>query len=65
MSWRVVTVTNRCKLEHRLDYLICRGEETVKIHLSEISVLIVETPAVAITASLMCELVRRKIKVVF
>lgn len=65
MSWRVVTVTNRCKLEHRLEYLVCRGEETVKIHLSEISVLIVESTAVSITASLMCELTRRKIKVIF
>lgn len=65
MSWRVVTVTNRCKLEHRLDYLVCRGEETVKIHLSEISVLIVESVAVAVTASLLCELTRRKIKVIF
>lgn len=65
MSWRVVTITGRCKLEHRLDYLVCRGEETKKIHISEISVLIVENTAVAITASLMCELIKRKIKVVF
>ena len=50
MSWRVVTINSRCKLEHRLDYLICRGEETTKIHLSEISVLIVESTAIAITA---------------
>lgn len=65
MSWRVVTVSGRCKLEHRLDYLVCRGEETKMIHLSEISVLIVENTAVAITASLMCELTRHKIKVIF
>ncbi|MCM1043369.1 MAG: type II CRISPR-associated endonuclease Cas1 [Corallococcus sp.] len=65
MSWRVVTITNRCKLEHRLNFLVCRGEETIKIHMSEISTLIVENTAVAITASLMCELVRRKIKVIF
>ncbi len=65
MSWRVVTVTNRCKLEHRLDYLVCRGEETVKIHMSEISIVIVESTAVAVTASLLCELTRRKIKVIF
>ena len=65
MSWRVVTVTNRCKLEHRLDYLVCRGEETVKIHMSEISIVIVERTAVAVTASLLFELTRRKIKVIF
>lgn len=65
MSWRVVTVSSRCKLEHRLDYLICRGEDTVKIHMSEIAVLIVESTAVAITAALMCELIKRKVKVIF
>lgn len=65
MSWRTVTVSSRCKLEHRLDYLVCRGEETVKIHMSEISVLIVESTAVAITSALMCELIKRKIKVIF
>lgn len=65
MSWRIVTVASRCKLEHRLDYLVCRGEETVKIHMSEISVLIVESTAVAVTASLLCELTRRKVKVIF
>lgn len=65
MSWRVVTVTERCKLELRLDYLVCRAEEVKKIHISEISVLIVESTAVAITASLMCELIKRKVKVIF
>lgn len=65
MNWRVVTVTERCKLEHRLEYLVCRGEKTTKIHLSEISVLIVESTGVSITASLLVELTRRKIKVIF
>lgn len=65
MSWRVVTINSRCKLEHRLEYLVCRGEETVKVHLSEISVLIVENTAVSVTAALLCELTKRKIKVIF
>lgn len=65
MSWRVVTVNSRCKLECRLNYLVSRGEQTIKVHLSEIAVLIVENTAVSITASLLCELNKRKIKVIF
>lgn len=65
MSWRVVTVASRCKLECRLNYLVSRGEQTIKVHLSEIAVLIVENTAVSVTASLLSELVKRKIKVIF
>lgn len=65
MSWRVVAITQRAKLDLRLNYLVIRGEQTVRIHLSEISTLIIETTAVSITTALMCELVKRKIKVVF
>jgi len=66
MSWRVVIVANRAKLEFKLNYLVIRSEETVrKVFLGEISVLIIESTAVALTAALLCELVKRKIKVVF
>lgn len=27
MSWRVVIISKRCKLEYKLGYMICRGEE--------------------------------------
>lgn len=30
MSWRVVVITKRCKLEYKLGYLICRGEQLKK-----------------------------------
>ena len=65
MSWRVVAITRRCKLDLRLNYLVIRGEETLRIHLSEISTLIIETTTVSITAALLCELTKRKIKVIF
>ena len=45
--------------------LVIRGKETARIHLSEIGFLLIESTAVAITTSLLCELVERKIKVVF
>lgn len=36
MSWRVVVVRGRCKLEYKLGYLVCRGEEVKKLFLNEI-----------------------------
>ena len=37
----------------------------MKIHLSEILLLLIESTAVSLTASLLCELTKRKIKVIF
>lgn len=65
MSWRTVVISKRAKLEYQLGYLIVRSEEITKIHLSEISTLIIETTAVSLTAVLLVELGKRKIKVVF
>lgn len=65
MSWRVIVVSNRAKLDLRLNYLVVRGETTTQIHLGEISVLLIESTAVSITSALLCELVKRKIKVIF
>jgi len=65
MSWRVVVVTGRCKLEQKLGYLVCRGTETKKVFIQEISTLIIESTAVSITAALMCELTNNKVNVIF
>ena len=66
MSWRVVTVSSIAKLDYKMDYLVVRTQETVKkIHLSEISVLAIESTAVSLTAYLLCELTKRKIDIVF
>lgn len=66
MSWRTVIVTKPSKLDYSLDYLVVRDvETTVRIHLSEISVLIIENTASSITCALMSRLVAKKIKVIF
>ena len=65
MGWRVVVAENRCKLEYKMGYLVCRGEETKKVFLDEIDTLIVESTAVAVTGVLLAELIKRKINVVF
>lgn len=65
MSWRTVVITKTAKLDLQLGFLVVRGEETTKIHLSELGTLLIETTAVSITASLLAELCKRKIKVIF
>lgn len=66
MSWRVVSVSSRAKLDYKMDYLVVRTDESTKrIHLSEISVLMIESTAVSLTAYLLCELSKRKIDIVF
>lgn len=65
MSWRTIVITKRAKLDLQLNNMVIRNDSIVKINLSEISVLIIETTAVSITVSLLSELTKRKIKVIF
>lgn len=65
MSWRTVVVSKSAKLDYQMGYMVVRQEETTKIFLNEISTVLIETTAVSITGSLMCELIKNKIKVVF
>lgn len=65
MSWRTVVISKRAKLDLHLNHMVVRGEETTKIFLGDISVLIIETTAVSITACLLNELIKQKIKVIF
>ena len=65
MSWRTVVITKRAKLDLEIGYMVVRSNDTVKIHLSELSTVLIESTAVSLTASLLCELAKRKIKVIF
>lgn len=65
MGFRIVVIKNRAKMEVRLNSLIIRGEQEKKIFLDEINTLIVQSTAVSLTASLLCELMKRNVKVVF
>lgn len=58
-------ISRRAKLDYQLGYLVVRSEETTKIHLGEISTLLIESTAVSITTALLSELTKKKIKVVF
>lgn len=65
MSWRTVVVSSSAKLDYQLGYLVVRKDTTVKIHISEISLLMIESTAVSLTAALLNELTKKKIKVIF
>lgn len=65
MSWRIVVISKRAKLEYQMGYLVVRTEEITKIYLNEISTLLIESTAVSLTAGLLSELVKKKIKVIF
>ena len=65
MSWRIVVITNRAKLDYKVGCMEIRTDKITKIHLSEISTLVIESTAVSITTSLISELVKKKIKIIF
>ena len=53
MSWRTVVITKTSKLDYSMGHLVVRDvESTVKVHISEISVLVIESTAVSVTAAL-------------
>lgn len=65
MSWRTVVISSSAKLDYQMGYMVVRREDTVKIHISEINILVIETTAVSMTAALLSELTKKKIKVIF
>lgn len=65
MSWRTIVISKRAKLDLQLGYMVVRSEEITKIVLSEISIILIESTAVSLTTSLLAELSKRKIKVIF
>ncbi len=65
MSWRTVVVASSAKLDYQLGYLVVRKEDVTKIHINEIAMVIIESTAVSLTAALLSEMMKRKIKVIF
>lgn len=65
MSWRTVVIASRCKLDYKMGFMVVRSEETKKIFLDEIAILLIENPAVSFTGCLLEALIKKKIKVIF
>lgn len=66
MSWKTVVISKRSKLDFKMNYMVVRNDEsTIKVYLDEINILIIENTAVSLTAALLNELNKHKIKVIF
>lgn len=65
MSWRTVVVSSSAKLDYQMGYLVVRKDTTTKIHMGEIRTLMIESTAVSLTAALLSELIKKKVKVIF
>lgn len=65
MGFRIVIIKSRAKLECRLNSLIIRRESEQKIYIKEINTLIIESTAVSLTVSLLCELIKNDVKIIF
>lgn len=66
MAFRNIIISNRCKLEYSLNYLVCRKtNEEYKILLDEIKTVVINSTQVSITSSLISKLSEKKIKVMF
>ena len=65
MSWRTVIVANHSKLDLQIGFMQVRGDnETKRIILDEIDLLILESTAVSLTTALLTELIKRKVGVI-
>lgn len=66
MGWRTVAITKQAKLDYSMGYMVVRDtESTVKIHIDEISLLIIENTATSVTTALLSKLTESKVKVIF
>ncbi|MGN0170679.1 MAG: type II CRISPR-associated endonuclease Cas1 [Lachnospiraceae bacterium] len=65
MSFRTVVISKSAKLDYSMGFLVVRQERTTRIHLSDISLLLIESTAVSLTTSLLAALTKSKIKVIF
>lgn len=65
MSWRTIVITKRAKLDLQLGYMVVRSDDITKIALNEIAILLIESTSISLTTSLLAELTKRKVKVIF
>ena len=66
MSWRVVVISSIAKLDYKMGYLMIRTKgESHRVHIKEISTLIIGSASVSLTAYLLNELAEQKVNVVF
>lgn len=64
MTWRTVVVSSRSKVSYSMGYMVIRGEELRRVFLDEVHTVMVESTAVAMTASWIDECMKRKIRII-
>lgn len=62
MSWRTVIITSRCKLDLKMGSMVIRGEDTKRIFIDEIAILLIENPAVSLTGCLLEALIEKRLE---
>lgn len=66
MGWRTVVIRENSKLDYKMNYLVVRKQNnTVRINLNELYMVIIESTAVSLTAVLLNELLKNKVQVIF
>lgn len=65
MSWRTVVISSQAKLDYKMGLMVVRSEETYRVAVDEIAILVIENPAVSFTGCLIEELVNKKVRVIF
>lgn len=66
MGWRVVVVDSRAKLDFKMNYMFVRKDVgSERIYIDEIQVLVIASTAVSITAALLNQLIKAKVKIIF
>ena len=66
MAFRTIVINTHSKIEYSLNYLVFRTvNETKRILLDEVHTVIFESTYISVTTSLLTELIKRKIKVIF
>lgn len=65
MGFRTLVITKRAKLNLTMGFLEIRGEETLKVFLDDVDILVIDNQAVSMTAALVTELIKKKIKIIF
>ena len=65
MSWRTVVISSSAKLDYQMGFMVVRRDDVKKIYINEIAVLLIESTAVSLTAALLSELTKKKVKVIF
>lgn len=64
MTWRTVILANEAKISLRMNHLVIIGEQTAKVPINEIAVLIVENPNIVLTGHIVNALAEAKITTV-